>query len=217
MTEEGPFVGFHAAYTHRGPWDDATETLWFRAEVMAVFGQVDYDGQLMDGTPYSYSGSDCSLIEPRILLGREVDYAGVRVIPYVGIGYRRLDEDKSGDPAGYDRLSQYLYSPIGLRTWASLEGPWRIGGTLEYDLFWIGRQESWLFDPPIRNDQRSGYGLRASLQFTREWGRSELVFEPYVVYWDIKGSDVEYGPDGEGYLEPANHSTEVGLRVSLRF
>ncbi|MBP8304154.1 MAG: hypothetical protein KBE04_08525 [Phycisphaerae bacterium] len=217
MTEKGPFVELYLAYTHPRPDEGAVEGLWFRAEFMAGFGQVDYDGHLMDGTPYSFTGTDSMRIEPRLLLGRAVDYAGVRVSPYVGIGYRRLDNAQSGDPAGYDRLSQYLYSPIGLQTRASLKGSWRIGGTLEYDLFWIGRQESGLVDPPIQNDQRSGYGLRASIQFTRRQDASELVFEPYVVYWDIRTSEVEYGPDHTGYVEPANHCTEVGLRVRIRF
>jgi len=217
MTEKGPFAGFDAAYTYRGPSGSEMEDILIRSEVRVGFGLVDYDGQLMDGTPYSYNGQKSMLIEPRILIGRDVAYAEVHMAPYVGVGYRRLDDYQSGDPAGYDRSSNYLYSPVGLETWAEAEGPWRIGGTLEYDLFWGGRQETWLFDPPLRNHQHAGYGVRGSLKFVRKGPRSEFVFEPYVVYWSIKTSDVVYGPDAEGYVEPANHSVEIGLRVGIWF
>jgi hypothetical protein len=217
MTEKGPFVGFQASYTYRGPLGAALEDALLRAEVRAGFGKVDYDGQLMDGTPYSYKGIDDVLIEPRFLVGRDFAIAAVRVTPYVGAGYRRLDDFEIHDPAGYNRTSNYLYSPIGLETWQPMRGPWQIGGIIEYDLFWLGRQDTWLFDQPLRNDQHSGYGLRSSIRFIREGDQYNLVLEPYVVYWNVKTSDVDYGPDDQGYVEPANHSIECGVRVGLRY
>ena len=215
MTEKGAFVGFQASYTYRPPQGAALEGAMFRTEVRAGFGKVDYDGQLMDGTPHSYKGIDDVLIEPRFLVGRDFSIAAVRVTPYVGAGYRRLDDFKTHDPHGYDRSSNYLYSPIGLETWQPMGGPWQMGGIIEYDLFWLGRQDTWLFEQPLRNDQHHGYGLRSSIRFIREGDKSDLVLEPYVIYWDLKASDVDYGSDEVGYVEPLNHSIECGVRVGI--
>jgi hypothetical protein len=90
----------------------------------------------------------------------------------------------------------------------------------------MGRQESYLSDVDPRysdatNDQNSGYGLRASFGAARDYGWGALVLEPFVRYWDIGDSELSaltYNGTVVGVgLEPANKTTEVGLRVSVRF
>lgn len=68
---------------------------------------------------------------------------------------------------GYSRESNYYYSPIGVELVQILGQRWSLGTVLEYDYFWGGVQQTNLKDVDsslnnVRNDQRSGFGLRAS-------------------------------------------------------
>ena len=90
----------------------------------------------------------------------------------------------------------------------------------------MGRQESFLSDADPRfsdvtNDQNSGYGLRASVGAARDFGWGSLVIEPFVRYWDIGDSELSnltFNGTVVGIgLEPANKTTEVGLRFSAGF
>jgi len=52
--------------------------------------------------------------------------------PYAGIGYRYLNDDSSGKVAstgalGYERESNYIYSPIGVKFIADLKKGWSMG------------------------------------------------------------------------------------------
>lgn len=150
--------------------------------------------------------------------------------PYTGFGYRYLF-DGLGDKVttvghlGYDRRSDYLYSPIGLESAHYLKPGWALVVAGEYDLFWKGCQESDLsifFDgsPPIINDQDDGWGMRASGKFIKEMGRSDFVFGPYFKYWNIEDSDLAYiSFEGEelAFMEPANTSIEIGGMFGIMF
>jgi hypothetical protein len=129
----------------------------------------------------------------------------------VGAGYRYLNDDFSAvTAAGYERAANYFYSPLGIEALVTLNSVWQIGGSAEYDLFWCGRQKS--FWGWATNDQHDGYGARGSLRLVRQGKKTNLILEPYVIYWDIKDSDVAFG-----IYEPRNRSTEAGMRVALQF
>lgn len=86
MTERGPFVGLHGAYTYRGPVAAALQDAMISAEVRAGWGRVDYDGHLLDeeDTPYSYDGFTDCLIETRALLGYDLGGPSLRLTPFLG-------------------------------------------------------------------------------------------------------------------------------------
>jgi len=198
-----------------------------KAEGRLSVGQVDYDGQLSDGTPYKIDGIDDVLIELRGLAGYDFTvFSSTTITPFTGLGYRFLSDNLSVDPAGYRRFSNYVYSPIGVETKTPFGDGWAAGVNLEYDAFWFGRQYSYLSDysssyGDVTNDQDKGYGFRASFKLSKQTSAFNLLLEPYVIYWNIdKSKDsalvLSGSVVGTAY-EPKNTSTEFGAKVGVEF
>ncbi|MFP3984283.1 MAG: outer membrane beta-barrel protein [Desulfurivibrionaceae bacterium] len=221
MEEEGIMYGIGAAYTLRSPDD-----YMLQVEGKFSYGQVDYENS---GT---MDDIDDYMFEIRGLLGYDFRILDKTMItPYVGVGYRYLNDDMSGmtsstGASGYERESNYYYSPVGIKTLSYIGNGWLWGITAEFDYFWKGKQKSHfsdilagLNDP--ENDQDDGYGYRASIEFRKELGMMSFAIEPFIRYWDIDESDHEdvtyHGSViGDGF-EPANESTEIGIILAVMF
>jgi hypothetical protein len=229
MKEKGMMYGFLGTYTYRGWAIPAPETLdkWmFKVEGRFSFGEVDYKNS---GT---IDNIDDYMLEFRGLGGYDFSLLKTSTItPYIGIGYRYLNDDMSGKISstgayGYERESNYFYSPIGIEIITPLENGWFVGGILEYDIFWWGKQKSHLsdVDPGYNdpeNDQERGYGLRGSIKLQKKGEKLDFVIEPFIRYWNIKRSkyaDLTYYGVLTGYAyEPKNRSTEFGVKLAVRF
>jgi hypothetical protein len=221
MEEDGVMYGIIGSYTYHNGF-------MFRAEGRFGYGQVDYSSPV-SGT---VDGIDDYTLELRGLAGYDVALSkSCWFTPYIGIGYRYLDDDSSGrisstGALGYDRESNYVYSPIGVRLIADLQNGWSIGGTAEYDVFWWGKQISYLSGVgpgynDVSNRQTSGYGLRGSLELQKKFTDTHWAIEPYIRYWHIGESEHSdltlYGVRiGEAW-EPENKSTEYGINLLIRF
>ena len=221
MEQEGTMYGICASYTHRAEH-------MFRIEGRYAAGQVDYTST-NTGT---MSDIDDYLFELRFLFGSDYKLdSGAVLTPYIGFGYRYLNDDSgrmttSTGHKGYERESNYYYSPIGIELMSDLGNDWSWGFTAEYDIFWYGLQKSHLSDvnPAYRdleNDQNSGYGARGSIKLLRRGETTGLLIEPYIRYWDINQSEttvISYSGFIVGYgYEPENNSTEIGLKIAIMF
>lgn len=180
-------------------------------------GAVDYDGALLDGTPYTMDNNRDVLANLRLLYGcvwhREAHSDHV----YVGAAYRFLGDDSSHDPAGYKRHSNYFYLPVGYARGQKLRDGWYFGLGGEFDLLVYGVQRSEIFGggfEPIINPQKfgSGYGLRGRVELRHKTDRLDVSLEPFVQYWSVDDSEVD-----NGWYEPENNSTQVGLDVIFHF
>lgn len=171
------------------------------------------------------SGVPDFLWEGRILGGRDFVFSAFALAPYVGLGYRGLYNDMRGitstGAAGYRRLSQYLYLPLGMTHRVAVANASRMASTLEYDLFLRGRQTSYLSDTgfgiaDLNNTQRGGHGLKASMAYeTQRWS-----FGVFADYWKITQSDPAYVFVGNRLLvgwEPENHTLELGVFTKYHF
>ncbi len=73
----------------------------------------------------------------------------------------------------------------------------------------------------IENRQKEGYGLRGSITFAKKYSRMAFEFGPFVRYWDIKESEADklfFNGRFIGFaFEPKNTSTEVGIKVGVKF
>jgi hypothetical protein len=236
MEEKGLFYGIRLGYTGRdwvttslesSPADGGT---MFRAEGRLAFGQVDYDGGVIDletseVTPYSMDDIDDWVFEGRLLLGADWLHRSALNTLYLGIGYRYLNDDTSFDPVGYERESNYLYLPVGYQLDGSNESGWSLGFGAEFDVFISGNQRSHLSDvdptySDVDNRQDSGYGYRASVKLQHKSKNGIFVLEPFIRYWDIDDSEIEYFEvSGTTYevIEPANETTEYGLSILWMF
>lgn len=138
---------------------------------------------------------------------------------YFGLGYRTLTDHlghklSSTGAAGYDRLSQYYYAPVGFVS--EKDGKrWQF----QYNYFLRGSQTSYLtqvagYGNDLKNTQKNGYGLSVSYSpVTAGW-------EIFWRYWSIGDSDRQnlYSTGGAllgtGY-EPRNTTSELGVRFSF--
>jgi len=221
MEEKGLMYGIIGAFTHN-------DNFMLRGETRFSWGEVDYSSS-STGT---LDNIDDYILEFRGLLGRNFSSSDkTTIVPYIGFGYRYLNDDSSGrltstGHAGYERESNYYYSPIGVELITELENGWSWGAMLEYDIFWKGVQKSHLSDAnlgfsDLENDQNSGYGLRGSLKFIKKDKTMDFLIEPFITYWNIaksKEQAVSYTGIivGTGY-EPKNNSIEIGVKSGVKF
>jgi len=238
---EGDYTGFILSYAFRPPDVDTYKAILnniFRMELRYAIGEVDYTGS---GT---WDNLDEYMYEVRAIVGEEFFLnPSLRAIPYVGLGYRYLNNGAEDMPArvidgqpyysGYNRESEYWYIPIGVDVQRHLSGGWVLGGSLEYDL-WIGGQQTSHFEDmidvdgvpsgwdPMENEQNGGYGLRGSLKLEKVFPRMKLGIEPYYRYWKVEDSEVESAtgpgaPTASGFYEPENKTEEIGVKVGIKF
>jgi hypothetical protein len=218
MEEKGMIYGVASSYSYHN-------RLMLRAEGKGSWGQVDYknSGTLDDVDDY--------MLEFRGLAGYDFPILKATVItPYIGFGYRYLNDDLKGTTStgalGYERESNYYYSPIGIETITELDDVWSMGVTVEFDYFWKGIQKSHLSDADplfndLENDQDDGYGVRGSIKLLKKGEMINLIIEPYVRYWNIKKSEEEpvtfAGVIFGSGCEPKNNSTEIGGKIAVQF
>ena len=218
MKEEGIMYGLGGSYAYHNNW-------MFKVEGNGMYGQVDYTGSgTLDNIPdYKF--------EIRGLAGYDFPAGQTTYLtPYLGLGYRYLNDDSSGKlsstgAAGYDRESNYFYTPVGLQTITELNGKWSLGLNAEYDYLWAGKQISHLEDVnpgygTLKNDQKNGWGLRGSVQLKKKGETADFLAEPYVRYWSIEESEISSVTTQQyiisGY-EPKNNSTEIGMKLAVSF
>ncbi len=219
MREKGMMSGIGAAYSYHN-------NIMLKADAKLSYGQVDYQNS---GT---LKNIDDYMLEIRAVGGYDFKLTeSLLLTPFIGFGYRYLIDDMKGrvtstGARGYLRESNYFYSPVGVTILNDFKNSWIFGLTLEYDLFWKGRQKSHLSNAnaaynDLENNQNSGYGLRGSLLIRKIAGRMSYSFEPFIIYWTIDKSDVQnitYNGALWGYgWEPRNNSTEVGLKFNVGF
>ena len=220
MKETGAMYGIVGSYAYHDMFMAKAEAKW-------SCGLVDYDGQLTNGSPLQVKGIFDNMVELRGLVGYDVFILeSTALTPYIGFGYRYLNDDMSCSAYGYERESNYLYSPVGLELISKFENGWSIGGMVEYDIFWYGLQKSHAEDlmeglSTINNEQNSGWGTRGSIKIQKDFEQIALVIEPFVRYWNIgKSGDsaITYSGSYIGYAyEPKNNSLEIGSKISILF
>lgn len=222
MTEKGWFYGVAGSYTLK---IDLAQN-WKLAvgpELKLAWGKVDYSST---GSG-DMSGIDDTLFEARVLAGPE--WAATKEMkfrPYTGFGYRSLVDDSGGKQTttgawGYERWIRYYYIPVGVIWNYSIPQDWKIKAYMEYDFFIRGKVRSYLGYLPgyedITNTQKSGYGIRGGVNLSKKFTGWSIEAGPYVKYWKIKDSETTYDSWGIGWVEPHNHSTEVGGMVMINF
>jgi hypothetical protein len=226
MKTEGQYTGVHLDYffsiypdptDKKNPYERVTR-FFAGAESRYADGSVDYES---NGTG-EMDDIDDYVFEIRALLGFDATmYQSVAISPYVGFGYRYLNNDSSGRQTttghfGYERESNYYYIPLGARLTLSVASHTLIGGTIEADFFLYGKQKSHL-DEVVINDQESGYGARASIFVEHDFKHVAVFIEPYIRYWNIDDSEITVDSNFMAWIEPENNTIEAGLMLGVRF
>ena len=197
-----------------------------------VLGQMDYNNG-----PVQYSGSGTAsgipqyYVNLKAALGRDFAFNGFVLSPYIGFGYRYLDQALGGTVTstgakGYDRRSTYNYIPVGvIHRIAVNDNKAKLETTLEYNYLISGNQYSGLAaaNPYLSNQnnaQNSGYGINLTILYKQDqWG-----FGPYYKYWNIADSQTNtnsFVAAGRQFIyttkEPANTTNEFGVKLTYSF
>ncbi len=218
MTDSGFMYGV------KGQYDRLVESvpLKFSAEGGLVAGVLGYTGQKWDGTPLTDSTTDL-IFNLRLLGAWEFRSHAGSFSPYVGIGYRYLN-DNGQDSSSYEREISYEYLPIGARFQLAASGNSSFGVAVEYDYFLQGTVVTHLSQlgsnyPDLNNTQSSGEGYRLTANWTQRFRFADLRIEPYWQHWEIGNSDSQViqatAKSVQSGMEPANSSDQIGLTVSI--
>jgi len=168
--------------------------------------------------------------EARGLFGKDFIYEYFSLTPFTGIGFEHTGSDLEGNSSTgahlYDRDSDLLYVPVGLRPHFRLDVDSRITSSFEYDIPLQTEVTSQLGgagsgDPSVRDEERSGYGLRGEIMYeTRYWS-----FGPFAQYWnfDTSNPSVYHSPASTcgastcSLTLPGNHTIEAGMQLKFHF
>jgi len=209
----------------------ATRDGWFvRGELNYAYAKTDYSS-IATGNK---DGNSNWHYEIRALAGKDVSFGNYNLSPYLGLAYRHLFNDLRGRTStgaiGYRRESNYYTLPIGVNHRINLSNKAQLFTTIEYDFLLRGRQDTKLSDligydgftsaSDVSNTQRHGYGWRLSSMYQFDnWS-----IGPYLTRWHMNDSDrttataVRNGVTYQTPLwEPANSTTEYGVKASYRF
>ncbi|MBU0468512.1 MAG: hypothetical protein KKF78_08275, partial [Candidatus Omnitrophica bacterium] len=240
MREKGHMHGIFGSITYRPTENKQPETLneyftedsgvnVFKLDAKMSWGRVNYSSS--QGTLDSLEDS---MFELRGLIGYDFPAKETRFTPYMGLGLRYLKNDLRGtivqpdltEAKGYRRSSRYFYLPIGLDTTTMLQNDISLGFNFEYYFLINGKQKSHLEDidsgfDTLTNGQGTGFGLKSSISFKKDFQNYLLFIEPFYRYWNIADSEIspvyyEEIEVGSG-LEPKNNSTEYGFKIGLDF
>ncbi len=239
MRQKGAMYGIFGAYTHRFSENQHIRSLqdifsgtnkinMFRFDGKFSYGWVDYSSERTGED----EGIRDYLLEARAVAGYDLPFwPASRLTPYLGIGYRYLNDDSAGRRTttghfGYERESRYVYIPLGLEFSSDRSNNWTVGVTTEYDIFLGGKQLSHLGDAvaglnTVENEQRDGWGFRGAVRLMKRNENIDFFFEPFMRYWKIDDSEISlltYQGVAVGYgLEPENKSTEYGLKLGFNY
>ena len=191
--------------------DYATGTDWYNGSGTLAMPKYYYNGKIAIGADWAYRSGIIS--------------------PYIGLGYRFLNETGGGLTTStgkvmYDRQSTYLYIPVGWKQRSLTAGGGMLESTFELDYLVSGNQFSGLSvknnfsysnSSDVNNRQTSGYGLNASVMYKRPDGWS---LGPYWKYWNISKSDLgtwTYTSGSTSVYEPADTTEEFGFKALYQF
>lgn len=220
VKDSGTFIGFSGSYV------ETIGSGWFlRAAAATGSGEVDYssdDGTIEDVSQY--------IAQVEFHVGRDFRAgAGTILTAFTGVGGRALDDQSGGKETergllGYDREVGYSYLPVGLaasvpigRMSLSLSAQynWLFGGTAKSEFSQIDPEF-----PDVKLDLEGGYGIETSAMISAPLGRHALRFGPFLRHWNIEQSKSRIFEE-EGLqielFEPANKTTEIGLRAVFAF
>jgi hypothetical protein len=227
---DGDMYGIFGSYTYHKKALLSTSVEYCQGELRydGFLQEIGHEGSPEVGDPLE-GDTDDWILEWRALLGLDFPVGKSLLTPFSGIGYRCWNNQGEG-AAFYEREITYWYSPIGLALFGSLSPGWTFGISGEYDFLWNGKSETDLSDvlyglPRVHLNfsQQGGYGLRGAVWIKAQLaGHFALSVEPFIRYWDIDESDPEPltyfgGSTGLFVIEPANRTTEYGLRLNLIF
>ena len=214
MREYGFVQGLALGYEHL---TESGRTL-FQVDGDIEIGHLTYDGAVVSGsvsTPSVQRAAD-SIYNLRGTAGYVTQFESELIlIPYAGLGYRLLT-DKIEGASSYLRTVSYLYVPFGAKLVREFSDAFSIVAMSDLDVIIYGSVVSKLSDVnpsfPDLQMTNSGFGVSASVSFVYDFGSFTGHLTPYYQRWDMQQSSKSMG-----FVEPANQTVQVGLKIGADY
>ena len=155
---------------------------------------------------------------------------------YGGSGYRRVEDKGSGMSScvgdqryhAYDRENELFYMLGGVETKIEMDSGWFYGVDLKGKWLLKGTQTSSFDDnhstyPEVKNTQKKGAGIKASVEIGKKTKLGDFSVEPYVDYWIIGCSEpadarIRIADEWVNPVyEPGNNTLEAGVNFVWKF
>ncbi|MDA9818138.1 hypothetical protein N9C35_03770 [Flavobacteriaceae bacterium] len=199
--------------------DFTDDEVLYKINVALDFSSLDYKGSYQSGNygDLEMGGNSNSVFEIAFL--SEANLENSSFFPYIGIAYRKLDNQLVGS-GGYKRVSKYYYIPIGAKLDIYEDADLSANFSVQYNLFLKGEQFSGIGDG-LTNEQNEGYGLRISFDIEHRLDNGDnFIIRPFYQFWEIEDSDAGYYTDSYGVqksgLEPYNFTREIGVSFLMK-
>lgn len=224
MNHTGNLYGLNSSY--RMTWKN---TLFVQPEGRFIWGTHAYrTGRKKEIYGKAKNKIPVILYEPRLIVGGTFSLIDqIKVLPYIGLGYRFKSDDgeevktQRGNRLAY-RKSNYVYVPLGASAEYLLNDTWSVSLKGEYD--WIVK--AWQYSRSNLTGsktfiQPNGYGIKGDVSVNYTYKTVKFSISPYVNYWNIRNSQEKNirGNDGEMYntMEPYNITWESGIKLGVTF
>lgn len=162
-------------------------------------------------------GENQTIWEGRLELGGDsVPMGSTIVAPYVGVGYRRWNNEVLGL---YDEITEYLHLPLGMNVYWVLGAGWTMITRFEGNIILWGRVTEQFSDIPgidydLKYDLSGGYGAEAEFLVRKRLGHNlSFSVRPFVRYWTVDDSELE--STFSLFFIPANETGEAGVRLKI--
>lgn len=217
MQDEGLLYGLNYAFKNNAG------AFFYEANVEYIQGTTTYDGATFSGIPISADQSN-RVFMTQFWVGIQTGQSSsVKVIPKVGLLYRRLvdlDDDAAGD---YQRDQDYLTIPVGMDLFFPV-GSGKLVLNTFITLIFQGTNKTYLTDvggsQDLTFDQDTGMGWHIGLDYMLET-QSQMgwIFSAYARGWEVDDSDFGQLPEtpGTSYYEPENNTISIGLKTGITF
>lgn len=225
MKDSGQLHGVRASYENLL----ANDASFWNLNIRYLGGNTLYQGGDQSGRRFDLDSTN-SITEFSSLFGHNfalTDFTYFR--PSIGISYRILSNPKNDYPGSYSREAEYLTVPFNIELAMLATDSFSISLGTNYHFLLNAHTESKLSETPLNyadidNQQNSGKGYGAFINFSWYNPGWSVHLRPYYRIWDFEDSDPVFQTFQETFqtityqfTEPENKTQELGASLSVGF
>lgn len=190
----------------------------FRGKVELFGGEVDYDGQLQDGTPHSTDVTYFGTTE-QATLGWAIPYRDSTIEPFAGLGYRWWLRDLQGS-GGYTEYWTSLSALLGVRSTYTLNPDTKffVMGGGRYPFYNRNDVENYPGVGRIELEPGSDWSVMAETGIRHKHINVSVYYENYIYPQSPAVARYNYvNARTEYFIQPRSESEIFGLKFGWSF
>lgn len=210
----GSLKGFSLQYKSKGDGFRARFTRMSGDDLDSKVGGFKQSGESFEYTDFAFAG------------GNEGNFggkSGMFVAPYVGLGYRTMEDSKDRE-TDIKRTFNNFYILIAADWRVKPGNGWIVSANTELDVLAWGRSKNYGGTMSGSYTPGYGYGYNFGLKVEKDFGAVLLFIEPYYHYWKQGDSEKKSysGWSNNKFstwkeYNPGHEINETGIRIGVGF